>query len=443
LVECLREDLLKIARIFVLFLLIVGFGVSASAWAKTGSTILLSEGPAGQDATSNSSWPSMSADGRFVVFSSWASNLVPHDLNDAPDIFVRDLVTGATTLISVDSAGAQGNDSSFSPSISADGNVVAFRSDATNLIAGDTEGKIDVFVHTISTGVTQRVSQRPSGLGANRDSGEPAISGDGRIVAFSSDANNLVSVRINVTGICCDIFVHNVATGHNRLGDPMLDGRGASDSFAPVLSSTGRYLGFFSWGCDIVQGIPCLDESSVYRLDLRTNAMTLVTEAYKGGIGFGCGSNPAISADGTKVAFISDGNNLVPGDTNGAYDVFVRNLMTGVTTRVSVTSKGAQTNGGLGRVGISADGRFITFQSDAWNIVPNDANLVQDIFVHDMRTGRTTRVSVGSAGQEADAYSANAAVDADGDAIAFESDADNLVPPDENFTTDIFVHTPA
>jgi len=434
---------LKIARVCALFVLIISVGLGSRALAKTGSTIRVSEGPAGQDATSNSSWPSLSADGRFVAFSSWASNLVAKDRNDASDIFVRDLVTGTTTLVSVDSAGAQANGPSFSPSISADGNVVAFRSYATNLVANDTEGKIDVFVHTIATGVTQRVSQRPSGIGANRDSGEPAISGNGRTVAFSSDANNLVSVRVNVTGLCCDIFVHNVATGHNRLGDPMVDGRGASDSFAPVLSWTGRYLGFFSWGCDIVEGIPCLDESSVYRLDLKTSEMTLVSEAYKGGIGFGCGSNPAISADGTKVAFISDGGNIVPGDTNGAYDVFIRNLITGVTTRVSVTSKGAQTNGGLGRVGISGGGRFITFQSDAWNLVPNDDNLTQDIFVHDMRTGKTTRVSVGSSGQEGDAYSANAAIDAAGNAIAFESDADNFVPPDANFTTDIFVHTPA
>jgi Tol biopolymer transport system component len=434
---------LKIARVGVLLVLIVSAGFGTTAWAKTGSTVRVSEGPAGQDATSNSSWPSLSADGQFVAFSSWASNLVPNDLNDTSDIFVRDLATGTTTLVSVDSDGVQANGPSFSPSISADGNVVAFRSYATNLVAGDTEGKIDVFVHTISTGVTQRVSQRPSGIGADRDSGEPAISGNGRTVAFSSDANNLVSVRVNVTGLCCDIFVHNIASGHNRLGDPMVNGRGASDSFAPVLSTSGRYLGFFSWGCDIVEGIPCLDESSVYRLDLKTDEMTLVSEAYKGGIGFGCGSNPAISADGTKVAFISDGDNLVPGDTNGAYDVFVRNLVTGITTRVSVTSKGAQTNGGLGRVGISGDGRFITFQSDAWNIVPNDDNLVQDIFVHDLRMGRTTRVSVSSSGEEADAYSANAAIDAAGTALAFESDASSLVATDQNVTTDIFVHTPA
>jgi Tol biopolymer transport system component len=162
-------------------------------------------------------------------------------------------------------------------------------------------------------------------------------------------------------------------------------------------------------GCGIAEGVECLDESNVYELDIKTHAMTLVTRAYQGSVGFGCGGDPAISADGTKVAFDSDGANLVRGDTNSANDVFVRNLTTGVTKRVSVTSKGAQTNGGLGRITMSADGSLIAFESDAWNIVPNDGNLVQDIFVRDMRSGKTTRASVSSSGGDADAFSGNAA----------------------------------
>jgi Tol biopolymer transport system component len=243
---------------------------------------------------------------------------------------------------------------------------------------------------------------------------------------------------VNVTGLCCDIYVHKLANGTNRLGDPMLDGRGASDSFGPVLSETGRYLAFGSWGCGIANGVECLDESNVYELDMKTDAMTLVTRAYEGSIGLGCGANPAISADGTRVAFISDGDNLVRHDTNSAYDVFVRNTTTGLTRRVSVTSTGAQTNGGLGHLAISGTGRWVVFGSDAWNIVPGDANLVQDIFVHDLRTGTTRRVSVSSDGTEADAYSTNPAISADGSVIAFESDADNLVASDQNITTDLF-----
>jgi Tol biopolymer transport system component len=395
----------------------------------------------GGDTTSNSNWPSASADGRYVAFSSWADNLVPGDTNGQSDIFVRDLQTGTTRLVSVASDGTQANDTSFTPSISADGDVIAFRSDATNLVPNDTEGHLDVFVHTMSTGQTIRVSQKPNGIGANRDSMEPSISADGRVVAFSSLAHNLVPQPVDATGLCCDIFVSNLATGHITLGDPMLTGGGASDSFLPVLSATGRYLAFGSWGCEIAKDIECLDESNVYELDLQTGTMSLVSRAYSGKVGFGCGANPAISADGTKVAFISDGANLVRHDSNGAYDVFLRDMTTGVTQRVSVTSKGAQTNGGLGRVTMSADARYIVFQSDAWNIVPSDENGVQDIFVHDTRTGKTFRASVTNAGAEANAYSGNAAISADGSLVVFESDASNLAGRDKNFTTDIYGRT--
>jgi Tol biopolymer transport system component len=414
------------------------FAAAPAAVASQTATVRVSIGVGGADTSANSNWPSVSANGRFVAFSSWANNIVPNDGNDQSDIFVRDLVTGTTRLASVASDGTQANGTSFTPSISADGDVIAFESTASNLVPNDTEGHGDIFVHVMSTGRTTRVSQRPTGVGANEDSVEPSISANGKVVAFSSLASNLVPVAVNATGLCCDIFVHTLTTGQNKLGDPMLNGEGASDSFLPVLSSNGRYLAFGSWGCGIAKDVECLDESNVYELDMHTGAMELVSRAYSGKVGFGCGANPAISADGSVVAFISDGGNLVPHDTNGAYDVFVRDMTTGVTQRASVTSKEQQTNGGLGRVSLSADGTLVTFQSDAWNIVPNDDNQAQDIFLRDLRRGRTVRVSVSSSGAEANAYSSNAMISADGSTAVFESDASNLVRPDHNLTTDIF-----
>jgi Tol biopolymer transport system component len=432
----------RAARVVVVVAIcVVGAVVAPAAWAAQGTTMRVSVAAGGGDTDANSNWPSASADGRYVAFSSWASNLVRNDTNDNPDIFVRDLQTGTTRLVSVASDGTQANGPSFTPSISADGNVIAFRSDATNLVANDTEGHTDVFVHTMSTGQTIRVSQKPSGLGANRDSIEPTISANGKVVAFSSLARNLVPQPVDATGLCCDIFVSHLATGHIKLGDPMLTGGGASDSFLPVLSATGRYLAFGSWGCGIAKDIECLDESNVYELDLKTDTMSLVSRAYSGTVGFGCGANPAISADGTKVAFISDGANLVPNDTNQTYDVFLRDMTTGVTQRVSVTSKGAQTNGGLGRVTMSANARYVVFQSDAWNIVADDTNGVSDIFVHDTRTGKTFRASVSSAGAEGNSYSGNAMISADGHLVVFESDASNLAGRDRNITTDIYGRT--
>src|SRR3954466_5460050 len=432
----------RIARVAVVVAIcVVGAIVAPAAWAAQGTTLRVSVAAGGGDTSAHSDWPSAAADGRYVAFSSWGDNLVPNDTNDNSDIFVRDLQAGTTRLVGVASDGTHANGPSFTPPTPAGGDLVAFRSDATNLVANDTEGHTDAFVHTMSTGQTIRVSQKPSGLGANRDSIEPAISANGKVVAFSSLAHNLVPQPVDATGLCCDIFVSHLATGHITLGDPMLTGGGASDSFLPVLSATGRYLAFASWGCGIAKHIECLDESNVYELDLKTSTMSLVSRAYSGTVGFGCGANPAISADGTKVAFISDGDNLVPHDTNGAYDVFLRDMTTGVPERVSVTSKGAQTNGGLGRVTMSGDARYVVFQSDAWNIVPDDENGVSDIFVHDDRTGKTFRTSVSSAGVEADSYSANAAISADGHLVAFESDASNLAGNDKNLTTDIYGRT--
>src|SRR3954453_6718010 len=193
----------RIARVVVVVAICAaGASLAPAAWAAQGTTVRVSVAAGGGDTSANSNWPSASADGRYVAFSSWADNVVPNDANGESDVFVRDLQTGTTRLVSVASDGTQANGASFTPSISADGDVVAFRSDATNLVANDTEGFVDVFVHTMSTGRTIRVSQQPSGVGANRDSIEPSISADGRVVAFSSLAHNLVPQHVDATGLC-------------------------------------------------------------------------------------------------------------------------------------------------------------------------------------------------------------------------------------------------
>jgi Tol biopolymer transport system component len=410
------------------------------AEAATSLTLRVSLNRSGGNANSSSSWPSVSSNGRFIAFASYASNLVANDTNSTSDVFVRDVIAGTTRRVSVASNGEQANGPSFTPAISANGNVVAFQSYATNLVPGDTEGHADIFVHYLSTGVTRRVSVSARGTGANDDSSQPAISGDGSVVAFSSVATNLVPQPVNATGFCCDIFVRNLLTGRTTLADPMLNGAGASDSFSPALSGTGRFVAFGSWSCNLVKGVPCMDQSNIFVWDVSARKMILVTRSTTGGLATGCGANPAISSDGSLVAFTSDGGDLVPNDTNSAPDVFIRNLLTGQTQRVSVTSKGAQTNGGLGRVTMSSNARMIAFQSDAWNMVPGDSNLVSDIFVHDMQTHKTTRVSVASNGAQANGPSINAAISGDGTLVAFESDADNLVPSDTNLTTDVFAH---
>ena len=351
----------------------VSLSFSALAWrcppsprppvpSGSASTAAASQADRGSDE------PAISANGRFVAFSSTASNLVAGDTNNFEDIFVHDRRTGATELVSV-ALGAAGVDgTSVSSAISADGRYVAFVSDATNLVAGDTNGQSDIFVHDRRTGATERVSVDSSGVQADRGSDEPAISANGRFVAFSSTASNLVADDTNGQR---DIFVHDRRTG---AGDRVsVDTSGAQ-------GNDGSY-------------------------------------------------GPAISANGRFVAFRSLASNLVADDTNGQSDIFVHDRRTGATERVSVDSSGIQANNRVSDLlpAISADGRYVAFGSQASNLVAGDTNDREDIFVHDRRTGATERVSVDSSGVQADGNSNEPAISADGRYVAFVSDATNLV----------------
>jgi archaellum component FlaF (FlaF/FlaG flagellin family) len=327
------------------------------------------------------SWfPSVSADGRYVAFESNADNLVPSDTNNFEDIFVHDRQTGQTSRISVASDGTQGNGYSAIPAISADGRYVAFSSNADNLVSGDTNGVRDVFVHDRQTGQTSRVSVASDGTQVNNHADSPvAISADGRYVTFESRADNLVPDDTNGFQ---DVFVHDRQTGQ-----------------------TSR-----------------------------------VSVASDGTQGNGLSSGASISSDGSYVAFFSNATNLVPGDTNNDADVFVHDRQTGQTSRVSVTSSGIQGNSGSYWPFISADGRYVAFDSAANNLVPGDTNNIQDMFVHDRQTGQISRVSVASDGTQANDRSYAPSVSADGRYVAFVAEASNLVPGDTNGFPDVFVH---
>ena len=190
---------------FTLFTLSLVLVVSSAA-VQAGGTVRVAVDSAGAQGNSGSFVPSLSANGRVVAFASGATNLVAGDTNAATDIFVHDLKTGQTVRVAVDSAGGQGNDSSFVPSLSANGRVVAFASDATTLVTGDTNGNRDVFVHDLTTGQTVRVSVDSAGIEGNGDSFSPSLSANERLVAFDSFATNLVPGDTNGAE---DIFVHD------------------------------------------------------------------------------------------------------------------------------------------------------------------------------------------------------------------------------------------
>lgn len=392
----------------------------------------------GGQANGNSYGPSSSADGRFVAFWGDASNLVPGDTNGFRDVFVHDRMTGETTRVSVDSSDTQGNRESGWPSISAEGRFVAFYSQATNLIAGGTNGAAHIFVHDRQTGETTLVSVSSSGIQGNYASEYPSISADGRFVAFDSAATNLVSADTN--GVIDDIFVHDRQTAETTLVSVNSNGTQGNDySYDPSISANGRFVAFWSWASNLVtgdtNGLP-----DVFLQDRLTGQTTRVSVDSSGDQADYGGSYASISADGRFVAFVSDATNLVADDTNGFRDVFVHDRQTGETTRVSISSSGTQGNNSSSGPSISADGRFLGFESIATNLVTGDTNGHFDVFLHDRRTAQTTLVSVSSSEAQGNDDSYNPSISPDGRLVAFFSDAKNLVGGDTNSTTDVFVH---
>lgn len=406
------------------------------------TTTRVSVGPGGVGGVFPSGNPAISADGRWVAFDSQAYNLVPGDLNGWRDVFVRDQQQGTTTLVSVGAGGVQGNNHSYFPAISQDGRWVVFYSSASNLVPGDTNGLPDVFVRDQQQGTTTRVNVGPGGAQANESSRSHGISADGRWVVFASDASNLVA---NDTNRFTDIFLHDmqtVTTTRISVGPGGVQLNGRSDS--PAISAEGRWVAFESYASNLVAG----DTNAtvdVFLQDQQTGTTTRVSVGPGGVQANGYSSHPSISPDGRWVAFESSASNVVAGDTNGWADVFVRDQLLGTTTRASLGAGGVQGNGHSTNPAISADGRWVAFLSDASNLVPGDTNgpfyYGFDVFVRDLQAGTTTRVNVGPGGAEAnDATRGSPGISADGRWVTFDSSASNLVANDTNDLPDVFVH---
>jgi Tol biopolymer transport system component len=391
----------------------------------------------GAQADEASWFPSISADGRYIAFTSDATNLVPGDTNGTWDVFVHDGVTGQTARTSVSSDGAQANERSGSSSISADGRYVAFYSCASNLVPGDTNGWTDIFVHDRVTGETALISVSSDGAQANGDSWSPSISADGRYVAFPSWATNLVPGDTNGRE---DIFVHDRETGETtRVSVSSAGVQANGHSLYPSISADGRYVAFTSDATNLVPG-DTNDRMDIFVHD-RVKGETVRVSASSDGVqANGYSEQPSISADGRYVAFYSRANNLVPGDTNGWADIFVHDGVTGEIALVSVSSAGVQANGHSWSPSISADGRYVAFSSFADSLTPSTTDDWYNIFVHDRVTGETVRISVTSAGAQATGDSEHPSISADGRYVAFQSGATNLVPGDTNGWWDVFVH---
>ena len=384
--------------------------------------------------------PSISGSGRLVAFQSDATNLVPGDENDSSDIFVHDRKTQKTKRVSVRSNGNEGDGVSSDPAISSNGRWVAFGSDATNLVGGDTNNRSDIFVHDRKTQKTRRMSVRSNGAQGDASAQWPSISANGRWIAFESSATNLIGGDTNGYG---DIFVHDRKTEKTKRVSLRSNGDEADEgSREASISADGRFVAFQSEATDLVGGDNNgYDDTFVH--DRKTKKTRRVSLRSNGNEGNEVSHHPSISASGRFVAFESRATNLVGGDTNGDGDMFVHDRKTRKTKRVSVRSNGDEADFGTDSdPSISASGRYIAFQCYATNLVGGDTNDQPDVFVHDRKTKRTRRVSVRFNGAQANDSSFEPSISADGRVVAFDSSATNLVAGDDNGQHDVFVRGP-
>jgi surface antigen len=417
---------------------------------RTGTTRLVSraDGVSGEGGDEDSSSPAISGDGRFVSFQSRATNLVAGAANGRTHVFVRDLEAGTTRLVSrVDgAAGAPGDGDSSDPAISHDGHLVVFESAASNLVAGDGGGRVDVFARDVNAGTTRLLSRAATATGeiGNGESTNPDISGSGQYVTFDSRASNLdPAADADTVG---DVFVRDLEAGTITLVSRAGGASGAHADGAsanPAISDDGRHISFESTATNL--GSDDHDaERDVYERDLvDTPKTTLISRANGAG---GAPDNqeafaPAISDDGRTVVFTSYATNLDPADSDNGGDVFLRDGQINLTALVSRASGTVGLKDGSQHATISGDGRYVAFTSQASKLDPADDDKVSDVFVRDLQSGTTTLVSRADtpSGAKGNGDSWGPAISDDGRHVAFFSYSTNLDPGDSNEKTDVFV----
>ena len=399
----------------------------------------------GPFAASGSLNPVISGDGKYVAFVSYSTDLVTAtDGNNKQDVFVREVDASTTSLVSGNTAGAFGNDVSSDPSISRDGKRISFASSATNLVAGDTNGKRDVFVRDLSASITSLVSRSATAIG-NNDSpaNDPSnlalftsvMSADGAFVAFTSQASNLVDRDGNGAG---DVFIAQLSNGvvslvSRQSADPALVSKtGSEDSRLTTsnsVSADGRYVVYTSKAPELA-GNDSNGAEDVFVRDNQTKTVTLISRNPARASGNGNSFNPVISRDGEFVVFVSNASDLVSGDANGASDLFVwERSQPNTLTLISKVNVGT-TSGDRASINpiISGNGQYVVFTSLATNLVDGDGNAKQDVFVWERSTKTTKLVSHANGNtNSSNGTSENAAISDDGRLITFTSDGTNLV----------------
>lgn len=396
----------------------------------------------------------MSADGSTLAYVSNFTGLAEDDRNSERDVFVFDLNTRTSSRISVDSAGVEGNDESFDPSISNDGQRIVFASSASNLSGGDLNERSDVFLHDRATGETTRLSI-PNDESEDDDSSlVPEISGDGRIAAFIS--KNALGSAVEVANNQDNLFLVNLDNDELQFLSPanVTGTIPTGVSRAIALSDDGNLIAYIARHSEILDFVEqseftivgvaseSSDVSGVYLLDVSQKTIRPISVDLSGQLV--SAKEPSISGDGNRIAFTSSSTELVPNDTNGREDLFVYHVNSQTISRESLASDGQQHSGFvISHPRISNDGKSIAFCSDALDLVSNDTNNDRDYFLRNIDNETTIRVNLRSDGSESNSSSSiNCVVpglNRDGTLVAFTSIDRNLIPEDNNSEVDVFI----
>ncbi|MCL4275952.1 MAG: PD40 domain-containing protein [Anaerolineales bacterium] len=422
------NSLKKIWRSALVFLLISMFVFPAAVGpvhAAPGDVLRVSVASDGAQGNGFSYSGQISANGNIVVFDSDSSNLVPDDTNGHTDVFLRNLAGGTTVRVSLNATGEQGDSGSGGPSVSADGRFVAFESDAGNLVEGDTNGYMDIFVKDMQTGGVKRVSVASGGAEANENSSYPSISGDGRYVVFTSEASNLVP---DDTNGAVDVFIHDLQTGVTS-GVSTLGNIGSHDA---SISLDGRYVVFTSSATNLVAD-DTNGRTDVFVYAVQTGGITRASLNASGVQADKGATEPSISGDGRYVTFSSASENLMTTPTEGFTYVYVRDQVTGAVAVVSFKD-GYPMYGTSDSSVISADGRYIIFSYDD----RGDGMPDRWLYIHD-RAAQTTQMAVSAKPADYTGDPILPSISRDGRFVAFASSASVFVPGDTNGVRDIFV----
>ena len=359
----------------------------------------------GAQGSNSSSYPFISDDGRYVAFQSGNANLVENDTNNQVDVFVRDLQAGQIWLVSVTNEEAQSNGGSGYPSLTADGRYIVFSSDASNLVSGDTNTYYDIFMRDLQAGTTERISVSNSGEQANDYSSGARIASGGRYVVFDSSATNLVPGDGNVKD---DVFLRDLQAGTTlRLSVTSAGEEANNNSWYATISADGALIAFQSTANNLTVGDTAIPDgvfitgSDIFLRDRNSSQTSVVSRLYAPMQSTAISMNPVVSDDGRYVAFESKSISFVPGDGMGNYKkIFVRDTQSRQSVIASVSSSGVLSIGDSTEASISGDGQVLSFTSNSSALVNGDTNSVQDIFVRNLGLSTTVRVSVSTGGSQ-------------------------------------------